>query len=249
MNAGRSLLAAAAVAATIGTATTPAVFAAPTPGTVVIVPGQYIGALPYQPMKAALERSGYRVDVLSLAGLDLRADASAIGTAVDRARANGGGVSLVGHSVGGLSARYYLKALGGAPKVARYVAIGTAQYGSPAACSQSGTAREVCPGSGFLTTLNSGVGAAGPTQYYSIRSAKEWADGRITGPQCRMTPVPSATGNGGFDHTLEPVDPRVIAQVQAAVAGRCEGVRANDPAGSIRVENTLYPAGKAASGG
>ena len=248
MIAGRSLLALAAAVAATGALAAPAA-AAPAQGTVVIVPGQYIGALPYQPMKTALERSGSRVEVLNLRGLDLRSDAAAIGAAVDRAKAGGGPVSLVGHSVGGLSARYYLKALGGAPKVTHYAAIGTAQYGSPAACSQSGTAREVCPGSDFLATLNSGVGAVGPTQYFSIRSAKEWADGRITGPQCRMTPVPSATGNGGFDHTVEPVDPRVIAQVQAAVAGRCEGVRADEAAGSIQAANTLYPAGRAASGG
>ena len=50
-----------------------------------------------------------------------------LGAAVDRAKAGGGPVSLVGHSVGGLSARYYLKALGGAPKVTHYAAIGTAQ--------------------------------------------------------------------------------------------------------------------------
>lgn len=226
-------------------AASPTTAEAATTPTVIIVPGQSFGPTPYLPMKSALERQGYRVVVLDVAGLDIAKDATVVRSAVNRERARSARspIALVGHSVGGLSARYYLSVLGGAPKVATYVAIGTAQYGSPGACSQTGTAHEVCPGSAMLARLNKGVNAVGPTTYYSIRSAKEWADGRLTGKQCR-TLVPSVTGNGGFDHTLEPFDPSVTAKVASALAGRCTGTWGNDAPGSIKAAQTLYPNGR-----
>jgi hypothetical protein len=43
-------------------------------------------------------------------------------------------VHLVGHSLGGLSVRYYIKILGGLPHVASYTAFGTPQHGNPDGC-------------------------------------------------------------------------------------------------------------------
>lgn len=250
---GAALLAAPALAAPGGPA--PSAPQAGAPGTnvtqVVVVPGQTFGSMPYQPLKFALESSGYQVQVLDTEGIDLPADAQQIAGAVSRARAADpdGDVALVGHSVGGLSSRYYLKQLGGADQVARYVAIGTPQYGNPAACEQTGSARDVCPGSDFLGALNgSGVDTPGPTKYYSIRSSKEWVDGRLTGAQCRMTPVPSVTGSGMYDHIIEPMDPRVLGQITAALSGQCDGRWTSEAPGSIKVAQTLYPGGKQASG-
>lgn len=240
------LLLTAALAAILTLLTAPAAEAEPLPReTVIIVPGQSFGAVPYTFLKQGLETAGYRVEVLNTPGLNLTADAHVIARAVDAAHATAGPgarVSLVGHSVGGLSARYYLKFLGGAPKVANYIAIGTSQYGNPSACRQSGTARDVCLGSPFLTRLNKGVNAVGPTSFYSIRSAQEWADGRLTGKQCRLI-VPSRTGNGGLDHTLEPIDPNVRTATLSALSGRCTGTSADEPADSIAASRTLFPAG------
>ncbi|GAA4396486.1 lipase family alpha/beta hydrolase [Tsukamurella soli] len=249
MKIGSKLAAAAACVAVAGALASAPASAAPATGPireVIIVPGQTFGALPYQPLKFGLEQAGYHVDVLTTDGTDLPADARVIAGAVDAARKADprGGIAIVGHSVGGLSARYYLKDLGGASKVNEYIAIGTPQYGNPAGCGQSGTAHDVCDTSAFIKNLNSGVNTVGPTRYFSIRSAKEWVDGRLTGNQCRMTPIPTVTGNGEYDHIIEPLDPRVLQQIKEALAGRCDGTQASTPAGSINVKQTLYPGGK-----
>ncbi|MGW4366142.1 esterase/lipase family protein [Nocardia takedensis] len=234
-------VAAAAVATPLAA---PTAHAAEIPrGVVLVVPGQSIGALPYQPLAAALRADGYATRVLDLRGFDMVADADAVATAVDAARADHPGVpvALVTHSVGAVSSRYYLRELGGADRIATYVAIGAPQYGSPGACGQP-VGAEVCPGTEFMTALNTGDDTPGRTAYYSIRSEREWTDGRLDGGQCRITPFASL-GNGGLDHTLEPVLPVVESQVRGALAGVCDGVYADDPEGAVDEQSSLWPAG------
>ncbi|MFC3961861.1 esterase/lipase family protein [Nocardia jiangsuensis] len=217
--------------------------AEPARGVVVIVPGQYLGALPYQPLAAALRADGYEPVVLDLKGFDIAADADAIDGAVAAAAAANPGlpVTLTGFSIGALSSRYYLRELGGAGAVARYVGIGAPQYGSPGACGQP-AAPEACPGTPFMEQLNAGDDTPGATTYYSIRSEREWSDGRLDGGQCRLTPFPTL-GNGGVDHSLEPVLPAVLDQLRSALAGGCAGEYADEPDGAITAESTLFPSG------
>ncbi|WP_067659663.1 esterase/lipase family protein [Nocardia harenae] len=231
----------AAALAMLGTAGTG--HAEPARAVVVIVPGQYLGALPYQPLAAALRADGYEPVVLDLKGIDIAADAGAIsGSVAAVAAANPGReIALVGHSIGALSTRYYLRELGGTGTVARYVAIGAPQYGSPGACGQPG-APEACPGTPFMANLNAGDDTPGATAYYSIRSEREWSDGRLDGGQCRLTPFPTL-GNGGIDHSLEPVLPAVLEQLRSALAGGCAGEYADEPDGAITAESTLFPSG------
>lgn len=212
-------------------------------GIVVVVPGQAIGALPYQPMAAALRADGYLPIVLDLKGFSMAADAETIAGAVDSAGAAHPGVpiSLVTHSVGAVSGRYYLRALDGHESVDTYIAIGAPQYGSPGACGQA-IGPEVCPDTEFMTALNAGDDTPGHTAYYSVRSAREWTDGRLDGGQCRMTPFASL-GNGGVDHTLEPVLPVVLDQVRTALAGDCAGEYADDPDGVVTSDTSLFPSG------
>ncbi|MFC8531065.1 esterase/lipase family protein [Nocardia sp. NPDC057227] len=230
-----------AALATLGTAGTG--HAEPARGVVVIVPGQYLGALPYQPLAAALRADGYEPVVLDLKGFDIAADAAAIDGAVAAAAAANPGlpVTLTGFSIGALSSRYYLRELGGADTVARYVGIGAPQYGSPGACGQP-AAPEACPGTPFMEQLNAGDDTPGATTYYSIRSEREWSDGRLDGGQCRLTPFPTL-GNGGIDHSLEPVLPAVLDQLRSALAGGCAGEYADEPDGAITAESTLFPSG------
>jgi triacylglycerol lipase len=226
----------------------PASNAAPAPEVreriVFVVPGQYLGAVPYQPLVSYLTLQGYQATALDLPGFDIDADARAIGAAVAAADAAhpDAEISLVSHSIGGTSTRHYLKNLGGADKVDTYVAFGTAQYGSPGACGQP-VGAEVCPGTDFMTALNAGDDTPGDTAYYGIRSAREWADGRLDGGQCRMTPTPTAV-DGGTDHFFEPVNLHVWAQVSAALDGRCEGEFVDDPDGAFTAEQTLFPNGR-----
>lgn len=238
-------------AAVLGTLTVAAGICAPaaaqesgtTDRVVLIVPGQAIGALPYQPMAAHLAAEGYRTRVLDLPGFDLRGDAHAIGAAVDeeRMRHPGSKIALVGHSIGGVTSRYYLSRLGGHAHVADYVAIGTPQYGSPGACGRP-VGADACPGTAFLQELNAGDDTPGDTRYYSVRNALEWVDGRLDGGQCRTTPIPALPGgDGGVEHAVEPIDPRVWETVRTALSGTCDGMFVDDPDGAFTAEETLFP--------
>jgi triacylglycerol esterase/lipase EstA (alpha/beta hydrolase family) len=64
-------------------------------------------------------------------------------------------VSIVTHSMGALSARYYVRNLGGDGKVPALIALGGTNHGTTTAqlCFQT-SCREMWPGSAFLTALN-----------------------------------------------------------------------------------------------
>lgn len=65
-------------------------------------------------------------------------------------------VDIVGHSMGGLLARYYIEIMGGDNRIGRCLLLGTPNAGSkvaPFALSPMG--RDLMPGSNFLTELNS----------------------------------------------------------------------------------------------
>jgi len=64
-------------------------------------------------------------------------------------------IDLVGHSMGGLVARYYLEQLGGAQKVRKCITIAAPHHGTLLAVLAPGqNGRELRPGSAFLTELN-----------------------------------------------------------------------------------------------
>jgi triacylglycerol lipase len=79
-------------------------------------------------------------------------------------------VDLICHSMGGLSARYYIRFLGGRYKVDDYVSLGTPQKGTVVAIIGLWTAggREMIPGSSFLNSLNSGDETPGYVHYVAI---------------------------------------------------------------------------------
>jgi triacylglycerol lipase len=84
-------------------------------------------------------------------------------------------VDLIAHSMGGLSARYYIKFLGGVNYVDDYVSLGTPQHGTlladiPLLPLLSAGAIEMRPGSTFLTKLNNGDETPGSVSYTSIYS-------------------------------------------------------------------------------
>ncbi|WP_040525115.1 esterase/lipase family protein [Gordonia effusa] len=218
--------------------------AAPQQTRVLLIPGQSFGTTPYTLMADNLTSRGYPTTLLDLKGFDVRADARAIGKAVDRERRAhpGAKVALVGHSMGGMSARWYLKELGGTKKVATYVAIGSPQYGSSAACSQN-VGREVCPGNKFLTAINKGDDTPGPTKYFGVRSAREYATGDLDGGQCRVTPVPAneSLPRLGLEHTFESFDSRVWDVTVASLKGNCAGRFVTDRDGTLNYKKSLRP--------
>lgn len=189
----------------------------------------------YVAMEAALRQAGWDVRVVHAPGGDLRRDAALIGDVVRAESQSGAGsIAVITHSASTWSARYFLKNLGGHSLVDTYVAMGSAQYGSPGGCLQPpGLGWDSCPLSDFIAELNAGDDTAGATRYVGIHD--DLADGRLDGGQCRIRSIP------GITHTTMTADPRVIDAVVRSVDGHCDGVFADDPDGSIQVLGTLFP--------
>ncbi|PKI82275.1 hypothetical protein MVES1_003276 [Malassezia vespertilionis] len=194
-------------------------------------------------MAENLKQHGYTPIVLDVRGFNMKSDAHNIAAQVDKTHSlhPHTPIHVVTHSIGAISARYFLKFLGGSDFVKSYISIGAPQYGSPGACGEI-VGGEVCTGTDFMKKLNKGDDTPGQTKYYSIRSSHEWTDGRLDGGQCRMTPFKTA-GNGGLDHSLEPFNKKVWKQVRQALNGHCIGKYVDEPDGSIHTQDTLFPDG------
>ena len=82
-------------------------------------------------------------------------------------------VHLVGHSLGGLIARYYIQKLGGEYRVSKCVTMGTPHTGTMAAwLSAAPTAIQMRPGSKFLETLNA-LPVPPNVRWYSFYSRRD----------------------------------------------------------------------------
>ncbi len=86
-----------------------------------------------------------------------------------RREVRGGRIDLVGHSLGGLVARFYLQQLGGARRVDRCITLGTPHRGTyNAYWMSSRVARELRPDSALLARLEATRGEAERVQFTSI---------------------------------------------------------------------------------
>lgn len=80
-------------------------------------------------------------------------------------------VDIISHSMGALSARYYVKNLGGGAKVDAWIALGGTNYGTSTAYACTSTpCREMWPSSDFLDALNAGTDVPGAPRYATWRS-------------------------------------------------------------------------------
>lgn len=128
-----------------------------------------------------------------------------------------GHLDIVGVSMGGLSARYYLKSLDGTASVDAYASLGTPQYGVYGACLlPQSSGGQMCPTSSFLKALNLGDDTPGSVRYMTL-----WGTSDTTVPQ-------SATrldGGACYDtvpnvvHTAYEEDVNVFAAVVQAING------------------------------
>ncbi|MDH6462411.1 triacylglycerol lipase [Micromonospora sp. A200] len=155
----------------------------------VIVVGGLIGvSIAYEPIAARLRADGFRVSIFQIPGLgfgDIRESARAFKTYVDQVRASTGAakVDLVAHSEGGLVSRWYVKFLGGADVVGRYVSLGSPQQGTYAAnilkfiglgnCAGIVACQQMSIGSDLLTALNGGDDTPGAIRWATVRT---WQD-------------------------------------------------------------------------
>lgn len=129
---------------------------------VILLPGAFGQELVYWNVwQFFLERKGFHVYPASFPLFtfkDLRVSAKFLAEKVDEVCAveDVDKVALVGHSMGGLIARWYIKYGNGAPRVAHLSCLGVPHHGTWTAATApilTGT-RQIVPGSPFLVELN-----------------------------------------------------------------------------------------------
>jgi triacylglycerol lipase len=131
--------------------------AASTP--IILLHGYFHNRSAFVIMRRSLKKFGFRsVDTMNynVIGHDVQELAHQLAAHVDEILEQTGGthVHLIGHSLGGLVARYYIQKLGGHEKVHTCVTLGTPHRGTHAAWVGRGkTARQLRPGSLLLRQL------------------------------------------------------------------------------------------------
>jgi len=168
-------------------------------------------------MAARLERNGRTVYAIDLPGQDNVVNARAIAAflAAHHVRR----VDIVGHSMGGLSSRWFVKFLRGSVAVEHYVSLGTPQYGLAETClAPLDYGGQMCPGGVFLRRLNVGDDTPGTTRYASIAST---GDGLVPVASSRLDGGACLIRDGDVTHGQLLTDARVYKQVAYTLAGRC----------------------------
>jgi triacylglycerol lipase len=130
-------------------------------------------------------------------------------------------VDLVAQSMGGLSARQFVKFLKSPAVVSSYVSLGTPQYGIYTACALPPTyGGQMCPSSSFLRALNRKDDTPGKTAWTTIYSTSDLyvpnSSSRLDGGACHVQV--SGVGHNEMDN-----DAGIFSHVLAAVDGTCTG--------------------------
>ncbi|MFE9570089.1 esterase/lipase family protein [Streptomyces sp. NPDC006692] len=190
-------------------------------------------------LRRSLARHGWRhLESLNYSPLtcDIRVAAELLGRHVEEicARTGHHQVDIVGHSLGGLIARYYVQCLGGDRRVRTLVTLATPHSGTRSAqlAHAHPIVRQMCPGSDVVEELR------GPAPDIRTRFVSFWSDldtlmiptetARIDHPDLLAQNV-QVTGIG---HLAMPVHPAVAAGVrQALIAG--QGKEAGQEAFSV----------------
>jgi triacylglycerol esterase/lipase EstA (alpha/beta hydrolase family) len=174
-------------------------------------------------LRGNLQSHGFTVFTMALPGLiagteDIGVSAQAVASEARSVLAETGASQLdvVGHSEGGLALRYYIKNLGGAKQVRRYVSLGTPQHGTqlanligrvPLIGSLAAAVCTACAqmavGSSFLAALNSPTDVPGAVTYTAIGTSHDEL----------VTPAPQASflQNGGTSAAVQQFCPNDVS--------------------------------------
>jgi triacylglycerol lipase len=205
-----------ALAVVIGNA---APVAAAEPDPILLVHGYRGSPTTWADMKARFAAVGRNAEAIDLTSEDNVVNARAIQSYI--AARGWTHVDIVAQSMGGLSARQYIKIL--KPSVVdTYVSLGTPQYGLYAACLlPSWYGGQMCPYSGFLSTLNSGDDTPGSVYWTTIYSRTDGyvpnSSSRLDGGACHVFEDP------GVGHNEMDNDATIFGHVLAAVDRVCAG--------------------------
>jgi len=158
---------------------------------VIVVAGFTTGPLiepGYAPFLGRLRADGYDAELVAYPDYGLGDIADHAARLRDRvtavkARTGASKVDLVGHSMGGLVSRYYVKYLGGTSHVDSLIMLGTPNYGTAIAnvatflgfgsCVGITACEQMAAGSSFLNALNAGDDTLGSVRYTAISTVAE----------------------------------------------------------------------------
>ncbi|HET7678123.1 MAG TPA: alpha/beta fold hydrolase [Candidatus Limnocylindrales bacterium] len=212
------------LAAAIAFASTAPGAAAETPDPILLVHGFTGEPSSFDTMVAHFTAAGRTAVAIDLPSEDNIVNARAIRDFIDARRASDpawGRVDIVAHSMGGLSSRYYLKALNGRGRVDSYVSLGTPHYGAWAACllpqSYGG---QMCPTSTFLKNLNKGDDTPGAVDYGTLYSTD---DATVSNSSSRLDGGACFIQVSGVSHSGLLTDQGVFDLVIPAIDGSCPG--------------------------
>jgi triacylglycerol lipase len=169
-------------------------------------------------------------------------------------------VALVGYSMGGLAARYFLRVLGGADEVDRYIGLAVPEHGTDPPSSSSTNALfdygicvflswsnggEMCRDgftlrasdvprkNAFLEALNAGDETPGTVAYTTLRSG-DGGSARLLG-SCDVVDT-------GANHLSYPTDPDVFGLVLGAIQGApCQGIVVPDAINPSAMSTAVSP--------
>jgi len=133
----------------------------PTHPSILFVHGWNANATTWNTMVSRFQQDGWQSGELTTFSYNTSQSnattAATIGQQVDAIRRKNGRapVAIITHSMGALSARYYVRNLGGDGKVSALITLGGTNHGTTTAqlCFQT-SCREMWPNSSFLTALN-----------------------------------------------------------------------------------------------
>jgi pimeloyl-ACP methyl ester carboxylesterase len=215
----------AAIVSTAGPAT-----AAPVsgPNPVLVIGGFDADQPKLETLRAWLDSRGYRAYSLVLPGdpsatAPIADSAQAVADKVADIRRQTGAqrVDLVGHSMGGLAQRHYVKFLGGREQVGTYVDYGTPEQGELLGLLCSALypgCRDMTPGSAFLDNLNAEPAIPPGLPAYHLFTESGGGE---------KNPLPGATNRSlqsfcpgrSVDHADEPIDGAVQELIDTALRG------------------------------
>jgi triacylglycerol lipase len=195
---------------------------------------------------------------------DVRAAAKQLAASVDTICEQTGyeRIHVVGHSMGGLIARYYVQRLGGSARVHTLVTLGTPHQGTRAArLFPRGVCQQLAPGSEVIAEL------AEPAPGCQTRFVSFWSDidVMISPKQSARLEHPDLAARNilvrGVGHMSLPIDRRIVREITATLAHLdsggatvTAGVTRLDPAAAAaaesvpaRIRSRLRPSRRSAS--
>jgi triacylglycerol lipase len=197
------------------------------PNPVLVIGGFDADVTKLDTLRAWLDSRGYTAYSMVLPGdptatAPISESAQAVADKVAEIRRTTGSarVDLVGHSMGGLAQRHFVKFLSGRDLVGTYVDFGTPEQGEllGALCSTYPGCRDLSPGSPFLTALNADPAVPPGLPAYHLFSENAGAE-KLPLPGAINASIQSFCPSREVSHGNEPVDAVFQQLVDAALRG------------------------------